>query len=133
VKRLIGLVGVVAALAMLAAGVLSTAAAAGSGTSVAFAANNQFGGPQTIVSSSIPGCATGTVADTSGPTAAFDGPISLFSGAKLFDCGAAGTFTLAYGALHYDCSPTDGGTWMIIGGTGLYAGMTGQGLVSGTY
>jgi hypothetical protein len=100
---------------------------------MAFVVNNQFGGAQTIVVSSIPGCATGTVTDTSGPKAAFDGPISLFSGTKLFDCGASGTFTLDYRALHDDCAPTDSGTWMIVGGTGIYAGMTGQGLVRGTY
>src|SRR5262249_59858987 len=87
-KRRIGLVGAVAALAMLA--------------------------PEAV-----------------GSSAASDGPISLFSGAKLFDCGASGSFTLAYRVHHYDCSPTDSGTWMIVGGTGVYAGMTGEGLLSG--
>ncbi len=132
-KRRIGLVGAVAALAMLAAGVLSAAAVADPGTSVDFVVNNQFGGPRAIVVSSIPGCANATVTDTSGPAAAFDGPISLFSGAKLFDCGASGIFTLAYRVHHYDCSPTDSGTWMIVGGTGVYAGMTGEGFLSGAY
>jgi hypothetical protein len=133
VKRLIGLIGVVAALATLAAGLLSATAVADPGTSVAFVVNNQFGGTQTVVVSSIPGCATGTVTDTNGPQAAFDGPVSLFSGTKLFDCGASGTFTLAYRVHHIDCAPTDSGTWMIVGGTGAYAAMTGEGLVSDTY
>lgn len=128
-KRLAALAGVATVLAVS----LSTAATAAPRTSVAFVVNNQFGGAQTIAVSSIPGCATGTVTDTSGPQAAFDGPIILFSGTKLFDCGASGTFTLAYRVHHLDCSPTDSGTWMIVAGTGVYAGTTGEGLVSGMY
>src|SRR5262245_44104104 len=133
VKRLIGLVGVVAALATLAACVVSAGAVAAPGTSVAFVVNTQFGAVATTLASSIPGCTTATVTDASGPEAAFNGPVGLFSGTKLFDCGPSGTFTLAYRAHVIDCSPTDRGTWMIVGGTGLYAGMTGQGVVSGTY
>jgi hypothetical protein len=129
VKRLAELVGVVAVLTVL----LSATAVAAPGTSVVFVVDKQFGGAQTIVVSSVPGCATGTVTDTSGPQLASDGPISLFSGTKLFDCGASGTFALSYRVHHYDCSPTDSGTWMIVGGTGVYAEMTGEGRLSGTY
>jgi hypothetical protein len=64
---------------------------------------------------------------------AFHGSTIHFSGQKLFDCGTSGTFTLDYQVLHVDCTPTDGGTWTVIGGTGLYAGMTGQGQVTGAY
>ena len=132
-KRHIGLLGAVLALAALTAGVVSAEAVGAPVTSVAFVVNNQFGGPQTIVFSSIPGCPTGTVTDTSGPQAAFDGPVTLFSGTKLFDCGASGTFTLADRVHTFVCSPTDSGTWMIVAGTGTYAGIGGQGRLSGTY
>src|SRR5262249_51241668 len=129
VKRLITLGGLIAALAVALAAAASTAPP----TSVALVVNNQFGEPQTIVASSIPACPTGTVTDTSGPQAAFNGPIILFSGTKRFDCGAAGTFTLAYSVHTQTCSPTNSGTRMAVDDTGMYAGMSGQGLVSGMY
>jgi hypothetical protein len=84
------------------------------------------------VVSSVPGCPAATVTDTT-LEAAFRGAMSLFSGTKLFDCGASGTFTLSYSVRAYVCSPTDNGSWQVADGTGMYAGTTGQGLVSGTY
>lgn len=117
---------------LLAMAAAVPSAAATPGTAVAFVVNNQFGGLETTVTSSIPGCPAAGVTDTSDQLA-FRGSTIHFSGQKLFDCGTSGTFTLAYQVLHVKCTPTNNGTWTIVGGTGAYAGMTGQGQVSGTY
>jgi hypothetical protein len=117
----------------LGAVAFATIASAAPAMRVAFVTNNQFGGTSTFASSSIPGCLSGTVTDTTS-TASLHGPIRLFSGTKLFDCGASGTFTLSY-RVHAlgACSPTNSGPWQIEGGTGMYAGMSGQGQILSTY
>jgi len=108
-------------------------ASAAPATRVAFVTNNQFGGTSIFASSSIPGCPSGTVTDTTS-TASFHGPIRLFSGTKLFDCGASGTFTLSYRVHTLSaCSPTNSGPWQIEGGTGMYANMSGEGHILSTY
>jgi hypothetical protein len=112
---------------------LTAVASAAPGIRVAFVTNNQFGGANTFTNSSIPGCPSGSVTDTTS-TASFHGPIRLFSGTKLFDCGASGTFTLAYRVHTFGaCSPTNSGPWRIEDGTGMYADMSGQGQILSTY
>lgn len=90
------------------------------------------GGAETLVVSSVPGCEAGATVSTDGG-AAFSGPIARFFGTKVFDCGASGTFTLAYNEHTFACMPTDSGAWKIVGGTGSHAGMTGQGRLTGTF
>jgi hypothetical protein len=124
----------VVAVAVTAAVAGQTAAAA-PGTPVAFVVDVDFaGGTQTIVpgTSTVPGCDQATVTDTQ-LNFAFPGQVGLFQGTKVFDCGPSGTFTLDYKAHVIRCAPTDDGTWQVADGTGLYAGMTGQGQVTGTY
>lgn len=123
--------------AAIAAGVASLAFVAGAlaapGTRVAFTVDEHFAtNTGTILASSIPGCATATVT-TPAPGGKAVGPMGLFWGTKVFDCGSSGTFTLDYRAHALAGELNDMGTWQITGGTGTYAGMTGQGLISGTY
>ncbi|HXJ64564.1 MAG TPA: hypothetical protein VNN79_12490 [Actinomycetota bacterium] len=129
-RRFIG-TSVVLAFTTLVMGGVAAPALAAPGTRVAFVVDVPFSGTETIVVSSIPGCASGTVTTTG--DAAFNGPIGRFFGTKVFDCGSSGTFTLAYNANTFFCTPTDSGTWKIVEGTGDYAGMTGQGLLTGTF
>jgi hypothetical protein len=110
---------------------MGPAAWADAGTTVSFIVDVPFGGSETIIASSIPGCPSGTVTTTGEVT--FRGPIGRFFGTKVFDCGASGTFTLEYRASAFACSPTDSGTWKIRGGTGIYAGMSGVGHLTGTF
>jgi hypothetical protein len=122
----------IVALAVTAA--VAGPAAATSGTPVAFVVEDLFGGTQAIVAgtSTMPGCDQATVTDTQ-LSFAFPGQVALFQGTKVFDCGPSGTFTLDYKAHVIRCAPTDDGTWQVADGTGIYAGMTGQGQVTGTY
>lgn len=126
----------VASLALLAAAALVMGhlpASASPGTQVAFVIDTPFdGSPEMALVSSVPGCPAATVI-TSPEGFAVTGNVARFSGTKELDCGSSGTFTLAYRAHTLVCSPTDSGTWKIVGGTGMYEGMTGQGKVSGTY
>ena len=61
------------------------------------------------------------------------GPLTNFSGTKVFDCGAGNSFTLKYRATTSDCRSTDSGNWKLIGGTGIFADAKGHGRLVGTH
>ncbi len=116
--------------ALLAATIVGSASAS-PGIRVAFVVDVSFAAGESTVTSSIPGCPSATVTTSGG--AGFGGPIGRFFGTKTFDCGASGTFTLSFRAHAFGCNPTDSGTWMMVEGTGMYAGISGQGQLAGTY
>ena len=118
------LLAVVSALAALVA----TAALAASRTQVAFTVQmSGFGGA--LITSTIPNCATATVGT---PEAGwfFHGQVGHFYGQHSFDCGDGNTFTVSYIAHSAGGSVTNTGTWKVIGGTGMFARLAGNGTLS---
>ena len=88
--------------------------------------------PGVMIASNLPGCPTATVATVDASRTDI-GPVAIFRGRKIFDCGGGDTFTLRFRALSIGCSSIDVGTWRLNGGTGAYAGATGFGLLVGSY
>ncbi len=90
--------------------------------------------PGVIVSSSIPGCSSGTV-DTVDATSRSIGRDGMqFRGTKIVNCDSGDTLTFTYVARYLSCdSPIDFGRWRVSGGTGSLAGVSGGGFLVGNY
>lgn len=105
------------------------------GTPVSFTVKTVFGGPETI-ETALPGCPGGATVATLDSTARFPvgyGAPAWFSGHKEFTCGVAGSFVVSFKAKVFFCETTDTGQWNVVSGTGIYAGLKGQGTLVGTY
>ena len=118
------LVASVSALAALVA----SAALAASRTQVAFTVQ-MSGFDGTLITSTIPNCATATIGT---PEAEwfFHGKVGHFYGQHSFDCGDGNTFTLSYIAHSAGGAVTNTGTWKVVDGTGVFAGLAGNGTLS---
>ena len=118
-------VAVVSALAALVA----TAAFAAPRTQVAFTVQMDNVGGGTLITSTIPNCATATVGT---PEAGwfFHGKVGHFYGQHSFDCGSGNTFTVSYIAHNAGGAVTNTGTWKVVDGTGVFAGLAGNGTLS---
>lgn len=90
--------------------------------------------PGTIVSSSIPGCASGTVDTVDATAGPFGSDGMVFRGTKIVNCDNGDTLTFTYVARYLSSdSPIDFGRWDIRGGTGSLAGASGGGFLIGNY
>lgn len=90
--------------------------------------------PGTIVSSSIPGCSSGTVGTVDASARPFGRDGMQFRGTKIVNCDSGATLTFTYVARYRSCdSAIDWGRWRIGGGTGSLAGARGGGFLVGTY
>ncbi len=90
--------------------------------------------PGVIVSSSIPGCPSGTVATENPSSQPFGSDGMVFRGTKIVNCGNGDTLTFTYVARYLSSdSPIDFGRWRIRGGTGSFAGASGGGFLIGNY
>ena len=88
----------------------------------------------TIVSSSLPGCGSGTVETVSSTSTPFGADGMRFRGTKVVQCGEGNTLKFRYVATYRSCdSPIDWGRWRITGGTGIYDGARGGGFLVGYY
>ena len=88
--------------------------------------------PESVVASTISGCAVGDVVVTVIEPDQQIGDLWIFTGRKTFSC-AAGEFTLSYRSYRLGDATSALGTWVILNGTGAYAGMAGTGIVQGRY
>ena len=119
--------------AFVAAAALVSAAPAGAASSVkvAFMAQMDNFGNGTLIQSTVPGCPNATV-NTSDVVFFSKRGVAYFTGKHGFDCGGGNTFTVSFIAHHTKTSPTNVGTWKVIGGTGSFAGASGGGTLSAT-
>ena len=88
--------------------------------------------PETVVTSTLDGCDAGDVVVTANDPDRLIGSLWIFSGTKTFSCDA-GQLTIAYRAYRIGDATSSFGTWSVVDGTGLYAGMNGIGVVKGRY
>ena len=88
--------------------------------------------PETISASTLPGCLAGDVVTTANDPDRQVGNVWFFTGTKTFTC-AGGQLVLAYRSTRVGEARSAFGAWVIIGGTGAYAGVEGRGLVEGLY
>ena len=88
----------------------------------------------TIVSSSLPNCATGKV-ETVNPTSRNIGTEGMqFRGTKVVKCDSGDTLEFRYVATYLRCdSPIDWGRWRVTGGTGIFEDARGGGFLIGQY
>jgi hypothetical protein len=107
-------------------------AASGAKASADFTVSEVFGLGGTLQNAITGICPEGSAVVTDG-RAVFAGPAGVFTGRKEFDCGAGTTFTLKYQAQTLAGSPTDAGTWQVVGGTGSLTGLKGNGKLVGTF
>lgn len=120
-------VGVLAALACFA--VATPVVAAPVGDSVVITAFTEFGAPSSDFESNLPGCATGTVVDSSA-SAHFTPWGGSFVGTKVFTCaGGASSFTIRLRARFGEGGST--GTWTLASASGGLAGLKGSGSIVG--
>jgi Na+/melibiose symporter-like transporter len=92
----------------------------------------EFAQPGVFVAVSDALCESGTTTDVA--TASTAGPVTTFDDLKTFTCqDGSGTFTLHIVARVIGCAATDSGTWKVVGGTGDYESLKGQGQLTGTY
>lgn len=118
----------------VATAAFATTTSASSAIRVTLVVHETLGGGGTILQTTVPGCAAGDPVGTLDPQVRLLGQNQMFTGFKLVDCGAAGTFTFAFQAVaRIACSPRDVGTWKLLGGTGDFANVTGGGHLIGTY
>ena len=110
---------------VLAAAFTGTAGPAQGAESVHITAHEVFGGASTFTST-IPGCASGTVT-TVGDHTSFVRPFGKFTGFKVFECSAGGRFVIRLSAKFGETGST--GTWAFVGGVG---GLAGGGTLVGT-
>ena len=90
--------------------------------------------PGAIASSSIPGCASGTVDTVDASARSFGSEGMQFRGTKIVNCDSGDTLTFTYVARYLSCdSPIDFGHWRVRGGTGSLADASGGGLLIGNY
>lgn len=90
--------------------------------------------PGTIVSSSIPGCSTGTVDTVDASARPFGSDGMQFRGTKIVNCDNGDTLAFTFVARYRSCdSPIDWGRWRIRSGTGSLAGARGGGFLVGNY
>jgi hypothetical protein len=93
------------------------------------------GDPSFIVAAPypIPGCSSASVTDLSNDKNLGPGTRAEFSGVKEFTCSGGGMIDIQYDVTWTVCSPSNHGTWQIVGGTGTYNALSGQGQLVGTY
>jgi hypothetical protein len=117
--------------AIAAAAVAGTALPSVSATPVHIDADERFDGGVSTFTSTIEGCASGTVSNGSfqiggGPGTDF----GKFNGFKFFECADGGGFVVRLVAKFDDEGST--GTWAIVGGWGDYEDLRGAGTLVGT-
>ena len=113
----------------------SVPAQAGSAAPVSIDADSPFDGASTFTASGGGLCASGTVTnDSFRGTGSNHAAAFTFHLVKTFTCAdGSGSFSLRYQAMVQPCDPTDAGTWVVVGGTGRYAGLRGAGTMVGNY
>ena len=132
-RKTIRLLVTLAAMASALA-IVSPATAATTFVSLSVDESKPASTPGVIVSSSIPGCASGTVDTEDATSQPFGSSGMQFRGTKVVDCGGGTTLTFTYVARYLTCdSPIDFGRWRIRGGTGSLAGASGGGFLIGNY
>lgn len=120
----------VAAMTLLALTAGAALAAPPSAATIDVTAN--LGQPGTFVATSDLLCPSGTTSDEA--TGDTHGNVTTYYDLKTFTCGdGSGTFTLSIVAHVVDCAAMDWGTWSVYAGTDDYAGLSGHGLLVGTY
>lgn len=110
-------------------------AAQGATTRVTISSTTDFTtGAETFVAQGGGLCPSGTAFVSNGVFTREHGQIAEFLLDKGFTCAdGTGTFFLRLRAWYTPCEPTDSGVWTVIGGTGAYATLKGQGQLTGTY
>jgi hypothetical protein len=88
--------------------------------------------PETIRASTLTGCVPGDGVTTTLSPDRFQGNVAIFTGSKTLAC-AGGDVTLAYRVLRVGEATSASGTWVVTGGSGLYDGLAGGGLLVGVY
>ena len=94
-----------------------------------------FDGLTTFTASGGSLCASGTatVVEFRG-TGSDHAAAFTFHLVRTFTCAdGSGTFSLRIQAAVQPCDPTDAGAWVVVGGTGRYAGLRGAGTLVGDY
>lgn len=108
-------------------------ASAGQKVAADFTVSEVFTGSPGVLQASIDGvCSADAQVSTEG-NAVFTRNVGVFTGIKTFDCGSGNTFMLKYQANTGFGSPTDSGTWQIVGATGDLNGLKGNGKLVGTF
>ena len=123
-------------LAAIASALVIASPASAATTFVGLSVDETISGssPGVIVSSSIPGCSTGTVETMDASASPFGADGMQFRGTKVVNCDHGDTLTFTYVARYLSCdSPIDFGRWRVRGGTGSLAGASGGGFLIGNY
>ena len=110
------------------------ASAAGASESISIVSTVDFAtGSETFVAEGGGLCRSGTAFVSNGPYIRERG-VSTFLLNKGFTCDdGSGTFFVELRVWYSPCAATDRGVWTVLGGTGAYASLKGQGQVVGTY
>ena len=120
---------------LLAAWAGAVPASAASSSPVLIEAPTPFGGDGTFTATGDAVCSSGTTSEVSSFGTGSDRSRAFtFHVVKTFACDdGSGTVTVRLDAVVRPCSPTDLGSWVVVGGTEQYAGLRGAGTLVGTY